>query len=40
MKHKQIRTKDLGTGIYPADVKFDENWYLKILGFVSQDLVV
>ena len=41
MKHNQVYTKDLGTVIYPADVKFDKNKYLNIiLCAVIQDLVV
>ena len=40
MKNNQVWTKDLRTDIYQADVKSDENWYLNILGVVSQDLLV
>ena len=40
MKHNQVWTKDLRTDIYPADVNSDENYYLNILGGVSQDLVL
>ena len=40
MKLSQVWTKGLGTDIYPADVKSDENWYLNILGVVTQDLAV
>ena len=40
MKNNQVWTKDLRTDIYQVDVKSDENWYLNILGVVSQDLLV
>ena len=39
MKDYQVWTKDLGNDIYPGDVKSVENWYLNILGVLSQDLV-
>ena len=40
MKHSQVWTKDLGTDIYPSNVKSDENQHLNILDVVNQDLAV